>query len=185
MSDSHTRIYLTGFMGSGKSTVGPHVARLLGYRFVDLDRQIENETGLPVAAFFRLKGEPAFRKVEREALERLMREDRVVVSLGGGGVAQDDLRLRLLETGTLVCLSVPFDVLVERLSRNPAKRPMLHGAGSTPLGGDELVQRIRALLAARADAYAQAHVMVDGDSPSPEDTARRVVAAVQSRPDAA
>lgn len=185
MSDSHTRIYLTGFMGSGKSTVGPLVARLLGFRFVDLDRRIEEETGLAVAAFFRLNGEPAFRAAERETLDRLMREERVVVSLGGGVVAQDDLRARLLETGTLVCLSVPFDVTVERLSRNPAKRPMLHGPEATPLGGEALVQRIRDLLAARADAYAEAHVTVDGDSPSPDDTARRVVAALQSRPDPA
>jgi shikimate kinase len=183
MSEPSTRIYLTGFMGSGKSAVGPHLARRLGYRFVDLDRLIEEEAGLTVAALFRVRGEGAFRQAERKAVEKVANEVRVVVSLGGGVVVDARLRALLLATGTLVCLSVPFDVLVERLSRHPARRPMLHGEDGQPLTGEALERRITDLMKVRAPAYAEAHVTVDGNSPSPDETARRVIAALRGRPD--
>lgn len=176
----HTRIYLTGFMGSGKSAVGPLVARLLGYTFLDLDRVIEEETGLPVAALFRMHGEAAFRHEERRAVERIAGLDRVVVSLGGGVVVDPALRARLLETGRLVCLSAPMDVLVERLSRHPERRPMLHSKDGVPLRGEALERRVTELLDARAAAYAEAHLTVDAHGPSPLDTARRVVEALSA-----
>jgi shikimate kinase len=86
-------VCLTGFMGSGKSTVGRILAAQLAWRFVDLDSEIERHTGLPIAQIFEQKGEPIFRDIEYECLTRVLgwaseRDARMVLALGGGTFAQ-------------------------------------------------------------------------------------------------
>ena len=80
------RIVLTGFMGSGKSTVGRRLAQRLGWRFVDLDSLIEQRDGRAVSRIFADSGEPAFRAMETDALTSSLRESRLVVALGGGAL---------------------------------------------------------------------------------------------------
>ena len=80
------RVVLTGFMGSGKSTVGPLLAGRLGWRFVDADDVIVAETGMAIADFFARHGEAAFRQRERETIARLAGEDALVLALGGGAI---------------------------------------------------------------------------------------------------
>src|SRR5271157_5331614 len=80
------RIVLTGFMGSGKTTVGPLVARRLGWSFVDADDAIEAETGCTIAELFRRDGEAAFRERERATIARLAGTDGLVLALGGGAM---------------------------------------------------------------------------------------------------
>ncbi|MGB7546541.1 MAG: shikimate kinase, partial [Terracidiphilus sp.] len=80
------RIVLTGFMGSGKSTVGPLVARRLGWRFVDVDDVIEAEAGIPIAEIFARHGEAAFRDREHSTIARLAATDALVLALGGGAI---------------------------------------------------------------------------------------------------
>lgn len=175
MSDFHpTRIYLTGFMGSGKSTSGPHLARRMGYRFVDIDRQVEAAKGMSVARIFSELGETTFRALEREAVLRTLTEERVVVSLGGGVVADPELRDRLVGSGILVWLRVEPDVLAERLARSASRRPLLWDETGMALTGDALVARIRTLLERRVDAYSAAQVTVDADSTSARETARKI-----------
>ena len=86
-------VCLTGFMGSGKSTVGRMLAAQLAWHFVDLDTEIERETGLAISQMFEQKGEPVFRDIEHERLSRVLgwaseRSARMILSLGGGTFAQ-------------------------------------------------------------------------------------------------
>ncbi len=86
------RIVLTGFMGSGKTTVGPLVARHLGWKFIDVDDVIEEETGVRIAEIFARYGEPAFREREHATIARLATDDGLVLALGGGAIERAETR---------------------------------------------------------------------------------------------
>jgi shikimate kinase len=118
-------VYLTGFMGTGKSAVGRELARRLGRPFVDLDVAIERAAGTSVAALFARRGEPAFRRLERRALLKAAERRGLVVALGGGALL-DKRNLALVEkTGVLVQLSCSRRELVRRLRPSRASRPLL------------------------------------------------------------
>src|SRR4051794_26397632 len=121
------RIVLTGFMGSGKSTVGPLVAAKLGWRFIDVDDVIVADTGMPISQFFTQHGEPAFRQRERETIRRLAAEDRLVLALGGGAIEDASTRDLLLGgTGTiLVHLEVTLETTLARCGAADHTRPVL------------------------------------------------------------
>ena len=84
MEDKNTRIYLIGFMGCGKSYAGRHLAEAIGWSFLDLDRQIEQDAGRPISGIFAESGESAFRTMERSALHRTGELARTIISCGGG-----------------------------------------------------------------------------------------------------
>ena len=113
-------IFLVGFMGSGKSTVGRLLAQRLGWEFVDLDAEIEGRYGAPIAEIFEREGEPAFRDLEHEALSeqvRLVRRAKPrVVALGGGAFVADRNRDALATAGVSVFLDCPPEVLWKRVS---------------------------------------------------------------------
>jgi shikimate kinase len=121
------RIVLTGFMGSGKSTVGPLVASRLGWRFLDADEVIVAETGMAISAIFAQRGEPAFREIERKTIARLAGEDALVLALGGGAIEDAVTRELLLnEPGTiLVHLEITLDKALDRCSGTDQSRPVL------------------------------------------------------------
>src|ERR1700761_8570424 len=95
-------IVLTGFMGSGKSTVGPLVAARLGWRFIDADDVIVAETGMAIAEFFARHGEAAFRELEWATIARLAAQDGLVLALGGGAIEDAATRDLLLTTAGLI-----------------------------------------------------------------------------------
>ena len=110
------RIVLTGFMGSGKSTVGRRLAQRLGWRFVDLDSLIEQRHGRAVTRIFADSGEPAFRAMETDALTSSLGESRLVVALGGGALETSANR-HALGTASQTCtvlLTASFETLYER-----------------------------------------------------------------------
>jgi shikimate kinase len=123
------RVVLTGFMGSGKSTIGPVLAELLSWRFLDLDSEIERRDGRSVARIFAESGEPHFRKLESAALATLLGRRRVVLALGGGAPEELGNRLLLEQTPrtAVVYLAAPFEALVTRCLQQPgaAERPVL------------------------------------------------------------
>ncbi len=157
------RIYLTGFMGSGKSALGPRLADQLGYDFVDLDRRIEQEAGCTIQAIFANRGEEAFRRLEAEGLRAASRGDRIVIALGGGAVAREENMRLVRSQGCLIYLRMTPRRLADRLAQETASRPLLHEQGR-PLSGSALRKRIAALLAQRESFYAQADIALDADA---------------------
>ena len=167
-------IFITGFSGSGKTTVGREVARRLGWRFVDTDQEIARRSGRSVEQIFREDGEAGFRRLERDHLARVCEAEDQVVSTGGGIVTDERNRQLMHEAGVVVCLEAQPDVLYQRLKAqrqagSPTVRPML--ADSDPLG------RIVSLKSRRQFDYSQADWTVNTDRLSPEDAAEEVVRA--------
>lgn len=162
------RIVLTGFMGSGKSTVGPLVAARLGWLFVDADDVIVARSGMAITDIFAQHGESAFRRLEQETIAQLAAEESLVLALGGGAIEDDTTRRLLLESpGTvLVHLEVGFDTALTRCSGTDDSRPVLAD---------------RANLAARYERrlplYRTAHVSICADSLTPEEVAEAVLRA--------
>ncbi|MBI5526409.1 MAG: hypothetical protein HY897_08740 [Deltaproteobacteria bacterium] len=120
-----SRVVLVGFMGAGKSTVGPLLARRLGFEFHDIDWCVEGMTGADVATVFRTKGEAFFRAAESSELKRLAVRSNVVIAAGGGAVLSEENRELLASSCTVVWLAAPFPACVRRAG-GPA-RPLLHG----------------------------------------------------------
>ncbi len=170
-------------MGSGKTTVGPLVARALGWRFVDLDARVEARARRTISELIG-EGEAVFRVVEAEALAETARESRIVVATGGGTTASPSplAASNRLVARPAVWLRVSPARLGERLE-GAFGRPLLHGAHG-PLHGDALVERIETLLGARTTAYATADAVVDADA-APAVVAHRVVEAVRAMGDVA
>lgn len=156
------RIYLTGFMGSGKSTIGPILANVLGYEFVDLDSAVGAREGKTVREIFRDHGESYFRQKERETVTELSLRDGLIVSLGGGTLSDQEALAIVTTTGILVYLKVPVEEIVRRL-RNKTDRPMVLGPDGERLNEEELRQRILHLLAEREPLYAHADLTILAD----------------------
>jgi shikimate kinase len=155
------RVLLVGFMGSGKSTVGPLLAESLSWRFHDFDEGIEASEGMSVAEIFRQRGEEHFRSIEARIAAKLLLEEEVVLGSGGGWAAVPG-RLDALPTGMVsVWLRVTAAEAIVRARADSGVRPLLAGADPDA--------RAEALLAERAPRYARAHLSVDTTGRTPED----------------
>ncbi|MBL8336939.1 MAG: shikimate kinase [Rhodoferax sp.] len=149
---------LIGLPGSGKSTVGRHLARRLAMPFVDSDHVIEQRLGCPIRQYFEQEGEESFRDVEEAVIDDLSRADRAVLSTGGGAVLRPGSRRRLHERSQVVYLKSTPDELFRRL-RHDRNRPLLQVAD--PLA------RLRDLYAIRDPLYREtAHFTIETGRPS-------------------
>jgi shikimate kinase len=166
VAEAKERLVLVGFMGAGKSTVGPLVARRLGFEFLDMDARIEERQGMPVTEVFRTKGEEAFRAEEEAVAREVLPRRRLVVAAGGGAFARSATRELLKRNAVTVFLECDLETVVLRV---PAD-------GRRPLAGNREIMRAR--LAEREATYRQADVTIDASSGGPEAVAERVVSAV-------
>jgi shikimate kinase len=169
-------VFLAGFSGSGKSTVGPLLARRLGVQFYDLDQLIILRSGLTIEEIFTAKGERFFRALEHETLTKLAGRSRVpsVIALGGGVLARASNRTLVQRCGVVVYLSCSIAELYRRL-KDRRDRPMLF-VTEDPKGGQRrlLLERIRTLLAARRLQYESAAVRVSTTDRTPLATVRLI-----------
>lgn len=173
------KLILTGFIATGKSSVGPLLARRLGWEFVDSDDEIVARAGKPIAQIFADDGEARFRQLEREVIAHLADDRRrcpqchgphpEVISTGGGAIVDEVNCAALKRAGLIVCLTAHPEVVAARVERSKNPRPKLSE------GGQPLLERVKALLAERADAYARADLSVDTSDLSVEQVVDRVI----------
>jgi shikimate kinase len=152
-------VYITGFMGCGKTTAGKKLASALNFSFIDLDHEIEKKEHRPVSDIFAHSGEDYFRKAESETLRDLDIRADTVISTGGGTPCHGDNLLFMKKTGVLVYLKMTPRQLTSRLGDTAGKRPLLKD-----LKESELVDFITEKLKVREPFYEQATLIVDGVS---------------------
>jgi shikimate kinase len=142
-------VFLIGPMGSGKTAVGRHIARLFHYTFHDSDADIEAKTGVDIAFIFEKEGEAGFRLRERESIDRLTRLESIVLATGGGAVIDPANRAALAQRGAVVYLVTSVNQQIER-TRHARHRPLLHDTDPEKKL-QELMERRAALYAEIAD----------------------------------
>jgi len=160
-------IYVVGFMASGKSTVGRHLAHRLGWNFFDTDEEIESAERTTIAQIFAARGEEEFRRIEaaiiRQHCRWIERGRPAVLALGGGAFVQAENRRLLADNGMAVWLDCPFTVIERRVA----------GTFHRPLAEDP--QRFAALYEARREAYRAADIHISIESDDPEVTVEAIV----------
>jgi len=157
------RVYLVGFMGAGKTSVGRALATQLGWSFVDLDAEIERSQKMAIRDIFQKSGEARFRKLESEHLKLLSQRPRAVIALGGGATVDAENRLVMDATGTSVWLNVSFATAARRVSMD----------GTRPLFKDP--EHAERLYESRLPIYKLARIHVLADNRPPADIAGEVV----------
>ncbi|HHG83182.1 MAG TPA: shikimate kinase [Bacteroidetes bacterium] len=158
------KIFLIGFMGAGKSTIGKFSARHNALEFLDLDTYIEQREGLEIREIFRLQGEDHFREIERMALDEVIAlEQDLLISCGGGTPCYFDNMARLNAAGVSLYLDLSSARLTDRLRRSKSKRPLLQS-----IEGD-LQHFVHKKLMQRAGFYGQAHIIIPEDKANKHD----------------
>lgn len=168
--NKQSNIFLVGLMGAGKSTVGRALAARLGKTFLDQDAEIEKEQNRAIADIFACKGEVFFRDVEEAYLATFAERKNCVLATGGGVVLRENNRQRMRASGIVIYLDVPINVLVARLSKSFAHRPLLYD-------GSDIQGRIELLYSARSKLYKEAAHMVDTgrDHETLDETVTRII----------
>lgn len=174
-----SRVFLTGFMGCGKSVTGALLAARLSFDFIDLDDRIAEMAGCPVEEIFSERGERTFRRMESTALQSL--PDGIVCALGGGTFIDPENRAWSLKKAEVLYLRVGVPELVRRLRADRTARPLLRDQEGGPLGVAQMENRIRCMLEEREPIYRQAHQTINVDDVSPEDAADKCWVAYRSR----
>jgi shikimate kinase len=158
MSYKNQHIFLCGFMGCGKSTLGRHLAKRMNREFIDLDRLIETKTGKNIVDLFKEQGEKAFRILETRYLFEVVKTPKpCVVALGGGTLTSDTNASMAKDNGLLIYISLTADELFERLRKSNTRRPLIKG-----LSKEALRLYIHRTLETRLPDYKKAHLELDG-----------------------
>ena len=154
----YKKITLIGMMGTGKSKFGRQIANILKYKFYDIDHMIEKEFKITIKQLFQMHGEVFFRKIEKKTIRDLIlkinkNREKVIISLGGGGFDDKEIRDLLLNNTNVIWLNTPVDVLVQRVG-DGSKRPMIKGKTR-----DSILQ----LLEIRTKYYSLCHNQINTD----------------------
>ncbi len=168
MNPADVNLYLVGFMGTGKTTVGRAVAQRMGFHVLDSDHEIERQQRKTIPEIFAQDGEPAFRAMEREFIERGHPTERTLVACGGGLVVQPGMLALLKTKGVVVCLHASLDTILTRTARQ-RNRPLLEVENPE--------ERIRTLYAAREPIYKQSGTVILTDARPLADIAAHVLRA--------
>ena len=155
------RIYLTGFMGTGKTTVGKILSQMLGYRFIDTDSLIEKESGMTINEIFKNYDETYFRELEIKVLSSTFNLKKAIISTGGGLPVYNDSMKLINVNGISVCLT---DIILSRLEYDDKiLRPLLQG--------ENREEKLNILMQKRVYYYIQSHIIVDTSAMNPQEVA--------------
>jgi shikimate kinase len=160
MEQQISRIYLTGFMGCGKSSIGHILANTLGWSFMDLDKVIEQKYGARIAQIFKERGEEYFRTMETETLKETGSMEHIIVALGGGAIIAEENRTFMKSAGKLIYLRATPERLYARL-RYKTDRPLFQTQDNVILTREKAIEKISRLLSEREHYYNQAHLIFD------------------------
>lgn len=163
------RVYLIGYMGCGKTTIGKRLAKSLGWDVIDMDSRIENRYRKTIPDIFASEGEESFRKKERFILEELSALENVVVSTGGGAPCFFDNIDVMNSSGLCVYIRMTPEALAARLRNAKANRPLLKDKTEAELTGF-----IKEQLEKRRAFYEQARYVIDNDNGTPEEAAAKI-----------
>jgi len=163
------KIFLIGFMGSGKTTIGRRLVERIGFDFVDTDSFIEMQQGLTVSEVFARYGEAAFREMERNILPEIQKLEFAVVSTGGGMPCYKDNMEVMRSIGKVVYLKTSPQALTRRLLRSHTERPLIKGKTE-----NELQQFIEEKLIEREPFYNRAHIVVQTENFSMDELLRSI-----------
>jgi shikimate kinase len=175
--DWPSRIYLMGFMGSGKSGLGAKLARRLQYEFRDLDALITEREGRAVTEIFAESGEAYFRKAETEVLHGTGTYERTLIALGGGTPCFGQNMDWISRNGWSIYLRIPVDTLLGRLRKRKDSRPLL-----ASLNDDDMRAYIERTLEQRRPYYERADVILDAENLTPEQSEAALRGWLQNQP---
>lgn len=163
------RIYLVGYMGSGKSTLGRQLAASLGISWIDLDDEFEKRFKITIPDFFSKYGETAFRDLEHKVLEDVSMLTDVVVSTGGGAPCfQNNMQL-MNQTGLTIYLKAGIDLLISRIEISARKRPLFQ-----QMKGENFEEKITRHLQSRVEYYELARLSIDAQKPDISELTGRI-----------
>jgi shikimate kinase len=151
------KIFLIGFMGSGKTTLGRKLAARMNYEFIDLDHKLEQQVELSIAEYFSFFGEDSFRKLEKDVLQKTTYPENAIISTGGGLPCYFDNMDWMKANGKVVYLNLSPKTLADRLEAGKEERPLLQDKH-----GEALVAFIEQKLEEREKYYSQANIIADG-----------------------
>lgn len=171
ISKDKNLIFLVGFMGCGKTTLGKKVAQKTGYSFIDLDELITQQIGTNITQYFETFGEAAFRKIERETLHNLKDEKNAIIATGGGAPCHLDNMDWMNKHGKTIYIKLSPKALLSRLSQTEIEtRPLIKGKSNT-----ELLEFITSKLDERTPFYSQAKVVYDALQSNPKDLIKQII----------
>ncbi len=160
-------IYLVGFMGTGKSTIGKELARLMGRKFIDTDQEIEKKLGISIQDIFARYGEPYFRKEEKKLAQELASDNNKVIATGGGTILDPDIFEWFEQSGILICLYTDQNKLLNRLTRID-KRPLLKDDDRS------LSDKVEELMRQRQSVYSKVKLRLNTTNLTPLMAARKI-----------
>lgn len=161
-------VFLVGFMGTGKTTIGKELAKMMGRKFQDLDAELEKRLGQSVVDYFAEFGEAKFREAEERVAVELSTTNNRVIATGGGTILNPRIYEALDATGLLICLYTQRDDLVDRLKRND-KRPLVRGQSP-----EEIKVKVDQLLKERSEKYERVKIRIDTSDLTPMAAARKI-----------
>lgn len=171
-------LFLTGFMGTGKSTVGALLATRMDRRFIDTDLELTRRTGQSIAEIFEKQGEEEFRRMESRLLSEIVTGRGAIVSLGGGTLKDPQNLAMVLEKGFLLGLEATPEELSQRLARRARSRPLIREAYER----GKLPERVKELLDDRAALYGAAHLSVSTSGKTPQEVVLEIVKRIAQHP---
>ncbi len=176
----HQRIYLTGFMGTGKTTLGRVVANCLGWEFYDVDQEIEKDQGVAVAGIVLNNGEAEFRRLEVQKLIELSKLEGAVISLGGGTLI-DHRNVELCKsTGLLVYLKADLRSIYHRVKKKTT-RPLFRSENDAEMTEAEAMEKLKHLFEIRKPGYESADITVETGADDFGKSIDRIISRIKSQ----
>lgn len=158
-------------MGTGKSEVSKELSRILGWKVIDIDTEIEKSRKITITEIFKQFGEPGFRDIETEAIKKFSGNKNVIISTGGGAVLRQENMSALRENGVLVCLTAGPETILQRTGTNN-DRPLLQV--------DDPLKKIKELLAFRKPYYEKADIVINTEGKTPFQIAEEIIEKVKN-----